>query len=225
MPRANRARIRRSSADTLDIMEAQPHARRQRGRCAEFEHRRRIGTQQARCDIDEQFVHQPRAQQRPAQSAPCFHVQFVVAEPTEFRQHGGQVDRTARVRQRHDLDAARAQGLGARPHGRIEFAAEHQRRCACQQPSLMRQLEPAVDQHAPRLARRVDAAHVQLRIVGQHRADAGQDRAGPRAYAVLTQVRPESHYSDGRAAAQDRRDRTRVSAPLQQPPQRTPGSA
>jgi hypothetical protein len=38
-------------------------------------------------------------------------------------------------------------------------------------------LEPAVDEHPQRLTRRVDQAHVHLRIIGLDGADAGQHRA------------------------------------------------
>src|SRR5439155_18467173 len=46
-----------------------------------------------------------------------------------------------------------------------------------------------VDDHAQRLARRLDLAHGELRIVRAHRADPREDRAGPRAPAVAVAPR------------------------------------
>ena len=52
----------------------------------------------------------------------------------------------------------------------IEMAAENQRRRAGQDLRVERHVELAVDQHAFRLARRVDRAHGHARIVFPHSA-------------------------------------------------------
>ena len=53
----------------------------------------------------------------------------------------------------------------------------------------MRRLPVAVDDDPPRLSRRRHRAHRQLRVVLQHGADAGQDRAGARAPRVAVGAR------------------------------------
>src|SRR5205823_5706266 len=60
---------------------------------------------------------------------------------------------------------------------------------ALQDARLARRLEAAIDDDPQRLARRIDLAHRELRIVGAHRADAGEDRAGARAPAMAVAPR------------------------------------
>ena len=58
----------------------------------------------------------------------------------------------------------------------VEIAAEDQRGCAGQDLRVGRHIELTVDQHAQRLARRIDGTHGHARIVLPHGADARQNR-------------------------------------------------
>ena len=111
-----------------------------------------------------------------------FHVQLVDAATRQVREHGRQVDLALCVGRDGDLGAPRFErglawgiglcGVDQHGAGRVEDARGGRR------------LQPRVDDHAQRLARRVDQPHVEARVVVEHGAYAGQQRAGALAPGV-----------------------------------------
>ena len=102
-----------------------------------------------------------------------------------------------RVRERQRLDAGGPRGIAlARRHDERAVAGEHARR--------RRRLPMAVDDHAPRLARRRDRADRELGVVLQHGADAGEDRARPGAPRVAVGTRRVAGDPPARAVRERR---------------------
>ena len=108
---------------------------------------------------------------------------------SQFQHQRGQVDLAVPVRQHDDF---RAQGVQLRLFLGVGDGCHDPRASALQDARIEADVEPAVDDDAARLARRLDGAHVQLRIVRLDRADARQDGAGARApgMAVGTRLWP-----------------------------------
>src|SRR5450631_1457265 len=138
--------------------------------------------QQARREVDHQLVDQARRQQCPVELRPRLHMHLVDAACTECIEHHPQVDPAIAVRQYLRLHMRRP----GRP-GRDR--AENQCFAFGQQARRRRELSVAIDDDLERLARRVDIAHRQARIVLAHRADSRQDCAGARTPAVAIGAR------------------------------------
>jgi len=117
-----------------------------------------------------------------------------VVEEREIAQQGVQRDLAARAGAVHHFGATRLQcGTVARVlrAGGVDTDAAGLLTLApgVQQAGVQRQFEPAVDHHQMRLSGRVQPAHVELWIVFEHGANAGQHRAGACAPGVPIQSR------------------------------------
>ncbi len=77
-----------------------------------------------------------------------------------------------------------------RRFGVVDRRVEQHRAGRCDDARFGRRLEARVDDHAQRLARGLDQAHVEPRIVVAHGADAGQHRAGALAPGVAVARAP-----------------------------------
>ena len=106
-------------------------------------------------------------------------MQLVHFALTQILQHRLQIDLSVLARQGHHLGTTalqRADGLGVAFQTctiNKHFAGH------IKQLGRWWRAQLAVHNHQPRLARRVDVAHIEQRVVAENRADAGQNRAGP----------------------------------------------
>ena len=125
----------------------------------QVEHALRRVAEEARVEVDQELVDAALAHQRAVQAEAGLDVQLVDAAARQLLQHLRQVDLSVRVRQRDDFGVLRSVARLARrrPAPCSPFRIRAPRR----------RLEAAVDDHAQRLARRLDLAHREARIVGR----------------------------------------------------------
>jgi hypothetical protein len=143
------------------------------------------GADQARRQVDQQLVDAAFAHQRGVQLAPASTCSSLISRRPSSSISAGRSTLPAALGSRMISCPARAAPLPC-PHRAAPRRSSTARPAGCARRG---DLEPAVDDHAARLARRVDAAHGQLRIVGLDGADAGQDRAGAGAPGVAVGAR------------------------------------
>lgn len=134
------------------------------------------GAEQFGRQIDQKFIGQPGLDQRAIEPAARFDMQLVDFASAQVFEHGRQIDLAQAVGQAGHHRAQCCQGgfLGRIPHG----AVNPDWRAGFEEGSARRRLQLAVHDDALRLARRVDQAHIEPGIVGQHGAYAGQHGAG-----------------------------------------------
>ena len=172
-------------ADLLDLVEAQRDLAREVVQRRQVEHAAAVAEQAGR-EIQQQFVDAAFADQRSVEFGTRFDVDFVELASAELGNHARQVDLAMRIGQDDDFSAPVFQcgNLLA-----VFAGGEHPGAAAGQDIGGGRQRQLAVDDDAARLARRVDRAHAQLRIVVLDGADAGDDGAGARAPEVAVVAR------------------------------------
>ena len=113
-----------------------------------------------------------------------FNVQFVDFAPSQIAQHGSQIDFVSGA---GHVDHRHAHGLQCRPFfgfgvGRgvnPDLARLLAFTQGIEQAGVEGHVQPAVHHHQMRLTWHIEAPHIELRVVFQHGADAGQDGAGP----------------------------------------------
>src|SRR6185503_10406746 len=164
-------------ADPIDTAERQLQALVERIECRQVEHSLRRVAEKARIQIEQELVDAAFAHERAVQPETGFDVQLVYAALRERTEHSPQIDLAARI-WLHDMLSAfeRSLWLDRRENEHLSATLQDLR--------APRNLEPAVDDDAQRLARRLDVAHGEARVIRLDRTDPGQDRAGTRAPAM-----------------------------------------
>src|SRR6185369_895806 len=193
-------------ADASDVDEretecvVEPRERRKRGEAATV-------AEQLRRDVDEQLVDETGGEQRCVELLAGLDVQLVDLAPAEVGDHRREVDLAARRRRERDLGAVRFER--ATPRAVVDRRVDEHLSRRREDARGGRRLEARIDDHAQRLAHRLDEAHVEPRVVVAHGADARQHRSGALAPGVAVGARrragdPLARAVGERAAAVER---------------------
>src|SRR5882762_6334335 len=173
-------------ADTLDLANLQGCGPRQLGDLRQMEHPPARIAYHARRKIDEELVDHARLEERAIQLRSRLDVDLVELPPRELLHQLEQLDLAAVVRDDHDFGPRLLQRGDPL---RIVYRADNERLPLLQEARGRRCLEFRIDDDLEGLPGRVDAAHVELRVVVPHRAEAGENRAGARAPAMAVLAR------------------------------------